>query len=71
MLADIAAARDAGLAGVVLGASRPDGRLDARVLSALGHAAEGMGRTLHRAFDLVPDLGEALAWPWSWGSSGS
>ena len=36
MKADIAAARTAGLAGVVLGASRPDGRLDARHPAARG-----------------------------------
>jgi copper homeostasis protein len=60
MLADIAAVRAAGLAGVVLGASLPDGRLDAGVLGRLATASEGLGRTLHRAFDLVPDLGEAV-----------
>ena len=84
---DIAAARAAGLAGVVLGASLPDGRLDVAVLRRLLHAAtkegdrflrrnrtgavEGSGAeflatpgsldlTLHRCFDLVPDLGNAL-----------
>lgn len=60
MEADIAAARAVGLAGVVLGASRPDGRLDGRVLARLLRAAEGMDLTLHRCFDLVPDMGEAL-----------
>ena len=89
---DIAAARAAGLAGVVLGASLPDGRLDVAVLRRLLHAAtkggdrflrrnrtgavEGSGAeflatsggpnlggldlTLHRCFDLVPDMGNAL-----------
>lgn len=60
MHADIAAARDAGLAGVVLGASCPDGRLDAGVLADLANAAQGLDLTLHRAFDLVPDVAEAV-----------
>jgi copper homeostasis protein len=60
MLADIDAARDCGLAGVVLGASLPDGRLDVDLLSALVDRAKGMGTTLHRAFDLVPDPLAAL-----------
>jgi copper homeostasis protein len=55
LLADIAAMRAAGLAGVVLGASRPDGTLDADLLARLAAAATGMSRTLHRAFDIVPD----------------
>lgn len=60
MLADIAAMRAAGLEGVVLGASLPDGRLDLETLDILCRAASGMGRTLHRAFDLVPDLEDAV-----------
>ncbi|MBP1887246.1 copper homeostasis protein CutC [Sinorhizobium mexicanum] len=61
MRRDIDAARHAGLAGVVLGASLADGRLDAQMLRKLtGHAA-GLGLTLHRAFDLVPDFAEAMA----------
>lgn len=60
MRADIAAARAAGLAGVVLGASLPDGRLDAPRLADLCHAAGGLGLTLHRAFDMVPDADEAV-----------
>ncbi len=61
MRADIAAARAAGMAGVVLGASRPDGRLDTVALGALTGAAEGLDLTLHRAFDLVPEVAEAVA----------
>ena len=57
---DIDAARNAGLAGVVLGANRPDGRLDASLLRKLAHHAHGLGLTLHRAFDLVPDFLEAV-----------
>ncbi|GAB1365082.1 copper homeostasis protein CutC [Rhodobacter sp.] len=64
MEVDIAAARAARLTGVVLGASLPDGRLDMTALARLVAAAHGMDRgmdcTLHRAFDLVPDPGEAL-----------
>jgi copper homeostasis protein len=62
MRADIDAVHDAGLAGVVLGASRADGSLDARALERLvAHAASlGLGATLHRAFDLAPDLSAAL-----------
>jgi copper homeostasis protein len=55
MLDDIAAARDAGLAGVVLGAQRPDDGLDIGMLSRLSDAAGPMGRTLHRVIDVVPD----------------
>ncbi|KAB0677743.1 copper homeostasis protein CutC [Aureimonas leprariae] len=60
MRADIAAAGEVGLAGVVLGASRPDGTLDADALARLADAAGSLGRTLHRAFDLVPDRAAAL-----------
>ncbi len=60
MKVDIDAARRAGLAGVVLGASLPDGRLDRDVLEALVTEAAGLGLTLHRAFDLVPDVEEAV-----------
>jgi len=60
MLADIEAARNAGLAGVVLGASLPDGRLDRMVLDTLVKAANGLDLTLHRAFDLVPAIPAAV-----------
>jgi copper homeostasis protein len=60
MLADIAAVRSAGLEGVVLGASLADGRLDVPTLRRLNDAAAGLGRTLHRAIDLVPDMTEAV-----------
>jgi len=57
---DIDMARRAGLAGVVLGASLPDGRLDRECLAMLVRHAGGLGLTLHRAFDLVPDWQEAI-----------
>ena len=60
MKADIDAAGHAGLAGVVLGASLHDGRLDPDALNILIEHADGLGRTLHRAFDLVPDMKQAI-----------
>ncbi|PYE40517.1 copper homeostasis protein CutC [Rhizobium sp. PP-F2F-G20b] len=60
METEIDAARQAGLAGVVLGASLADRSLDAACLARLSRRAVNMGRTLHRAFDLVPDQAAAL-----------
>lgn len=60
MAADVAAARDAGLAGVVIGASLPDRSLDWASLRVLMAAAGHLVITLHRAFDLVPDPARAL-----------
>src|SRR5690606_20522075 len=60
MLADIEAAGAAGLDGVVIGANRADGRLDETILRALVKKAKGLGVTLHRAFDLVPDFAQAI-----------
>jgi copper homeostasis protein len=60
MRRDIDAARAAGLAGVALGANRPNGRLDERVLGDLIAHASGLGVSLHRAFDVTPDKAEAL-----------
>ncbi|MDP3314884.1 MAG: copper homeostasis protein CutC [Devosia sp.] len=59
MLRDIAAVRQSGLAGVVLGANHPDGTLDQATLARLLDEADGLGTTLHRAIDLVPDFAEA------------
>ena len=55
MRADIDAVRAAGLAGVVLGANLPDGRLAFPLLTALTDHARGLDLTLHRAIDLTPD----------------
>lgn len=55
MLADIAAVRAAGLAGVVLGATTTNHQLDRSVLMRLVTAAGDLGKTLHRAVDLLPD----------------
>ncbi|MBC2835952.1 copper homeostasis protein CutC [Paragemmobacter straminiformis] len=57
---EIAAIRSAGLAGVVLGASNPDGSLDTDTLATLMDEARGMETTLHRCFDLTPDPFAAL-----------
>ena len=59
MLGDIDAARAAGLAGIVIGANRPNGALDIPLLQRLLTHAQGLGTTLHRAIDLVPDFAEA------------
>lgn len=61
MLRDIDAVRAAGLAGVAIGANRADGALDVKFLERLVRQAEGLGMTLHRSFDFVPDFDEALA----------
>ncbi|MBY3596495.1 copper homeostasis protein CutC [Rhizobium bangladeshense] len=60
MMLDIEAVRAAGLAGVVIGANRPDGTLDMALIHRLKAHAAGLGSTLHRAFDLVPDADQAL-----------
>jgi copper homeostasis protein len=60
MTNDIYFAASAGLAGVVFGAGLPDGRLDSEALITLCNAVGTMPRTLHRAFDLVPDMTEAI-----------
>jgi copper homeostasis protein len=60
MRADIAATRASGLEGVVLGASRPDGTLDSDMLGVLVEESRGLKKTLHRAFDLVPDIPAAV-----------
>ncbi|WHO73043.1 copper homeostasis protein CutC [Rhizobium sp. BT03] len=60
MLLDIDAVRAAGLTGVVIGANRSDGTLDMPLIHRLRTHASGLGSTLHRAFDLVPDADQAL-----------
>ena len=60
MRADIRAARAAGLAGVVLGAATREERLDRELLALLLAQADGMGATLHRVIDTLPDPFQAL-----------
>jgi copper homeostasis protein len=52
---------EAGLDGIVIGANRPDGRLDAKVLrKLLTDIPPDVDRVLHRAIDLTPDPVEAV-----------
>lgn len=61
LLGDIDAVHAAGLDGVVLGANHVDGSLHRDVLGRLADHAKGLGRTLHRAFDLTgPDFTRAI-----------
>lgn len=60
MATDITAARQTGLAGVVLGALTPDYHLDMRAMQGLMTRALGLQVTLHRAFDLIPDWRRAI-----------
>ena len=68
LAADIASAVAAGLAGIVIGASRPDATLDVALLeklvgvarSAAAQRAKPIALTLHRAFDLCRKPLEAL-----------
>ncbi|TDC86976.1 hypothetical protein E1161_26530 [Saccharopolyspora aridisoli] len=59
MRADVRHAASAGAAGVVVGALRADGRLDAAVLGELIAEAGGVPVALHRAIDVCPDPVEA------------
>lgn len=60
MASDIAAARQTGLAGVVLGALTPDLRLDIPAMRGLVSRAAGLQITLHRAFDMIDNWREAV-----------
>ena len=60
MRRDVRAARELGAAGVVAGALRRDGRVDADATARLVEAAGPLPVTFHRAVDLAPDLAEAL-----------
>jgi copper homeostasis protein len=60
MRRDIDAVRGYGLAGVTIGANRPDGELDLDVLDKLVEHSAGLGMTLHRSFDFVADQPAAL-----------
>ena len=57
---DMAAARDFGLAGVVIGAARADRSLDRDGLRRLVDRRGSLGLTLHRVFDMTPDPFESL-----------
>lgn len=60
MLLDIAAAKMAGMEGVVAGILNPDGTVDDKRMAMLVDAAAPMNVTFHRAFDMVRDQDEAL-----------
>jgi len=55
MIGEIRLAIARGVAGVVVGALRPDGRLDREALARFRDAARDATIVLHRAIDLVPD----------------
>ncbi len=60
MLADIYAARQAKLTGVVVGALNPDGTIDQTVLNTLVNEAKELGVTFHRAVDHCSELFQGL-----------
>ena len=60
MLADVAALRELGVAGVVIGCLTPDGRIDEVRTKALVEAARPMAVTCHRAFDMTDDYAQAI-----------
>ena len=60
MRRDIDAAREAGLAGVVIGANLASGQLDEKVTARLAQHAAGLEMTLHRSVDLMPRPLEAV-----------
>lgn len=57
---EVAAFRDLGCDGVVIGALTPDGTLDRDLLGRLMARAGDLSVTLHRAFDMTRDPFEAL-----------
>lgn len=60
MLDDVAALRDVGVAGIVIGCLRADGTVDEERMTALTEAAGPLAVTCHRAFDMTRDPLEAL-----------
>ena len=60
MVGDVAALRDIGVAGVVVGCLTADGAIDEARMRALVEAAGPLAVTCHRAFDMTRDPGEAL-----------
>jgi len=60
MMHDIDRCRHYGMAGIVIGITHENGALDYAKLEKLISHAEGLGVTLHRAFDVTPDTLEAL-----------
>jgi len=60
MVSDVAALRELGVAGVVVGCLTPDGNIDEPRMSALVEAAGPLAVTCHRAFDMTRDPHAAL-----------
>lgn len=60
MLADVAALRDLGVAGVVIGCLTAEGDIDEARTAALVSAARPLSVTCHRAFDMTRDASAAL-----------
>ena len=60
MLADVAALREMGVAGVVVGCLTAEGVIDEARMTALVQAADPLAVTCHRAFDMTRDPAEAL-----------
>lgn len=61
MQAEIDEALELGMGGIVIGANRADGRLDAKVLKALLKGVDpAVEKVLHRCIDLTPDPVEAV-----------
>ena len=61
MQAEIDAALELGMQGIVIGANRPDGRLDIKVLKTLLKDIDpSVEKVLHRCIDLTPDPVEAV-----------
>lgn len=60
MLLDVAAAKVAGMDGIVAGVLNPDGTVDEKRTAILVDAAAPMNVTFHRAFDMAADLPAAL-----------
>jgi copper homeostasis protein len=60
MLADVAALREMGVAGVVVGCLTGDGAIDEARMTALVEAAGPLAVTCHRAFDMTRDPAGAL-----------
>lgn len=55
MLSDIARCKEAGAAGIVIGALQKDGRIDLAAMRRLIEAARPLPVTFHRAFDVCAD----------------
>jgi len=60
MRRDVVVARELGADGVVIGGLRPNGIVDLALVRLMVEAAHELAVTFHRAFDLTPDLEEAL-----------